>query len=66
MKGHGEKQENFLVHSKQLGKLLSGKHYLGSKDKKATAQRKRKSLKLSTAVKDPNNNTDNGEGQQLN
>ena len=29
-----ETEEKFLVHSKQLSKLLSDKHYLGGKDKK--------------------------------
>ena len=61
-----ETEEKFLVHSKQLSKLLSGKHYLGGKDKKAMVWRKRKSLRSSIAVKDPDNDGDNKEGQQAN
>ena len=54
-----ETEEKFLIHSKQLSKLLSGKCYLGGKDKKGTVKRKRKSLSLSTAVKDPDDISDN-------
>ena len=52
------KQEKFLIKSKQLSKLMSGKKYFGGKDKKTGAKRKRKSLKSSMAVKDPNTNGD--------
>ena len=48
-----ETEEKFLVHSKQLSKLLSRKSYLGGKDRKSMAKRRRKSLSSSTAVKDP-------------
>ena len=46
-------EEKFLIHSKQLSKLLSRKCYLGDKDRKSMAKRQRKSLSSSTAVKDP-------------
>ena len=48
-----ETEERFQVHSKQLSKLLSGKRYLGGKDKKIAPKRRRKSLSSSTAVKGP-------------
>ena len=48
-----ETEEKFQVHSKQLSKLLSGKRYLGGKDKKIAPKRRRKSLSSSTAVKGP-------------
>ena len=48
-----ETEERFHIQSKQLSKLLSGKCYLGGKDKKSVAKRRRKSLSLSMAVKDP-------------
>ena len=48
-----ETEERFHVHSKQLSKLLSGKRYLGGKDRKIVPKRMRKSLSLSTAVKGP-------------
>ena len=48
-----ETEERFQVHSKQLSKLLSGKRYLGGKDKKIAPKRRRKSLSSSPAVKGP-------------
>ena len=48
-----ETEERFHVHSKQLSKLLSGKCYLGRKDRKCVPKRRRKSLSSSTAVKGP-------------
>ena len=48
-----ETEERFHIHSKQLSKLLSGKHYLGGKDRKSASKRRRKSLSSSTAVKGP-------------
>ena len=55
-----EMEDKFLTKSKQLSKLMNGKKYLGGKGKKTSAKRKRKSLKSSMAVKDPdtNGNTD--------
>ena len=52
-----ETEERFSVHSKHLGKLLNSRCYLGGKDKKMTTKRKRKSLQLSNAVKDPDDDS---------
>ena len=46
-----EAAKKFNVKSKVLGQILSGRWYWGSKDKKATAERK--SLPTHTAVKPP-------------
>ena len=54
-----ETEERFHVQSKQLSKLLSGKHYLGGKDRKSATKRRRKSLSSSTAVKDPDDVSNN-------
>ena len=48
-----ETKERFHVHSKQLSKLLSGKCYLGGKDRRSEPKRRRKSLSSSKAVKGP-------------
>ena len=39
-----ETEERFHIQSKQLSKLLSGKRYLGGKDRKSVAKRGKKSL----------------------
>ena len=53
-----ETEERFSLHGKQLSKLLNGRCYLGGKDKRMTTKRKRKSLWSSTAVKDPDEDSD--------
>lgn len=60
---HREMEEQFTVHSKQWSKLLSGKWYLGGKDRKGDASKgpKRKSLRSSMAVKEPDDDNDGDE-----
>ena len=53
-----ETEEKFMVCSKQLSKLLSSKWYLGGKDRKPVGGKRRKSLRSSLAIKDPNNDDD--------
>lgn len=60
-------EECFTVNSKQLSKLLTGRCYLGGKDRKGdgTKQKKlkRKSLRSSTAVKDSGDGDDDDDRQ---
>ena len=41
----------FIVNGKALSKILTGRHYMGGKDRKAAAERK--SQPVPTAVKSP-------------